>query len=459
MGIPQLIRPSFNSFILCFFLLSPRPNFAETLINMKFFKPVVTGFLLVSITVYILISCKKDTKQLPSPEDRDGTELPGAITGIGTPVGPAVSIVIGINGGTFTTSDGSLKIEIPAGAFTTDQTITIQPISNLNKAGTGTAYRLTPHAVTFNKPVTLTFSYSDSNLINTTPAAISVSCQDEKGVWQAIGNAVRDTANRTVTVKTTHFSDWSLFQMLRIAPWRSFSEPGGTIDLKVMKMVKTVTPVGGLEMPQPDQPITDTTGAIVTEWSTLGGGFTLGTGSAATYYAPTNLLERNPVVITAHVAAKGNEKWMLTAFVYVGKEGINYRMDNGQWVNAPVILGAIKVNDTLRMLQGVPLINNQQAGAMTISWLGDRSFASQRWTEKYPAFQYAPGGNITYWQFSGEGNNISISPGSLSFMEYENDYVSGSFLLTKAGKLINSVPSPQWQNARFEGFFRVKWKK
>lgn len=414
--------------------------------------------LFLALTVCTFISCKKDSNPVP-PNNESDVDTRGTIKDPGTPIGAAVSVTIGANGGSLTSADGALKIDVPAGAFTSDQIVSIQPITNTNSAGTGCAYRLTPHGITFSKPVTLTFTYTDSNFVNSLPAAINASYQDAEGVWREFGGAIRDTANRTVVVNTTHFSDWALFQIMRITPWRSYCDLNSTVELKVMKAVKEIQVPGELPVPGIDQPINDTEGAIIKDWTTDGGGFTFGLGSSATYHAPARLPEKNPVVITAHVQAKGNQKWMLNAFVNVGNEGVIFRVNNGAWIHAPAPMGALVANDSVRMISAAPIVNNQPAGALSIVWLNKHAYLSKPWELTFPYFQYSAQNSITYWQFRVQNNNVVPSPGYLKFTEYEGDYVCGDFLLTRAGKETITYPTTTWGEARIEGFFRVKWKK
>lgn len=428
-------------------------------------KKLVLGkwILMPVLATCMIVACsKKDAPKNPQPGGGGETpngETTGLVTAVGIPAGMPESKQIGVEGGTFTTSNGALKIDIPAGAFTTTQTVSIQPITNENKVGTGLAYRITPHNVTFKKPVTLTFSYTDSNLLRTIPQALAIAYQDEKGVWQMLPHQQRDTVARTISVQTTHFSDWGLFEMLHISPSQGYVDPGGSLALKVYKVVPYETIGEDLPVPSVPTPVSDTTGALITEWTTAGGGAIQGTGSSVTYIAPNTMPEKNPVAVSARVATKTNAKLLLVANVYVGKEGINFRINNGPWINAKCILGAIKVNDTLYTMQAVPLINNTPGGSFTISWLRGDAHKTEPWGIKFPALQYADGSAITYWQFLAKPNSVEVSPGYFSIAAFYGDYVTGSFLLTKAGKETMVYPSAQWETARIEGNFRVKWKK
>src|SRR5688572_28323673 len=88
-------------------------------------------------------SCKKGNG------GENSTKEPGLVTTVGTPTGTATTKVIGTAGGTLSTPDNSLTVQIPAGTLSSDQTISIQPITNTNPASKGAAYRITPHDITF----------------------------------------------------------------------------------------------------------------------------------------------------------------------------------------------------------------------------------------------------------------------------------------------------------------------
>ena len=169
----------------------------------------ITAAFWACLVGLILFSCKKNDVQ---PD----TEVPtpvGVPTEIGTPDGsPAAQKSIDAAGGTISSNDGRIKIIVPAGALSTSQQVSIQSISNENPLAIKQAYRLLPHGVQFSKPVTIEFSYNDEDVKNTIPEALGIAYQDDKGIWQAQGGAVLNKSAKTITITTTHFSDWSLFE-------------------------------------------------------------------------------------------------------------------------------------------------------------------------------------------------------------------------------------------------------
>lgn len=143
------------------------------------------------------------------------TTLPPTAAGI--PIGAPVSKVIGAQGGFLESPDHHLTVTFPASALTTSTTITLQPITNTAHGGVGNGYRLEPDGITFpaQASVTLTFQYSDSEVLDNSdtpipvPELLGVDTQDAQGYWSPVGEVVIDTTGRTVSVQTTHFTEFA----------------------------------------------------------------------------------------------------------------------------------------------------------------------------------------------------------------------------------------------------------
>jgi hypothetical protein len=125
----------------------------------------------------------------------------------GTPVGAPVGVSIGPQGGTVASADGRLTVRVPPGAIPAATSFSVQQITNPAPGGLGSAYRLEPHGVTFLKPVKFTFIAGWSG------AAIdklTIAFQEAGGFWLHARDVKRDAAAKTLTVATTHFSDWTI---------------------------------------------------------------------------------------------------------------------------------------------------------------------------------------------------------------------------------------------------------
>jgi hypothetical protein len=162
------------------------------------------------------------------------------ITDSGTPIGTASSSSIGAAGGTVQSSDGMLTVVIPPGALPGNTTISVQPITNEGPLGVGLGYRLQPEGVTFNEPVTLKFSY-DEQLLNGLPADfLWIVTQAGNGSWNALLKSKLDTGAKTVSIETTHFSDWALgkFIDLSLSPKSATLLKDQSVELRVSGFVR-----------------------------------------------------------------------------------------------------------------------------------------------------------------------------------------------------------------------------
>jgi hypothetical protein len=138
---------------------------------------------LLLAAIFLAAACSKADKPGPNPPNPNPNPVPeiptdAEKTPVGIPIGQPEQQVIGTNGGTFTTADGRLSLEFPAGALNAATNITIQPVTNNCPGGSGNVLRITPHTVNFNKPVKLSFSYSDTDYISSMPAAVTIAYQD-----------------------------------------------------------------------------------------------------------------------------------------------------------------------------------------------------------------------------------------------------------------------------------------
>lgn len=235
-------------------------------------------------------------------------------TAVGTPNGTATTETIGAAGGTVSTPDGKITVTIPAGALTADTEIGIQPLTDTAQGGVGSGYRLTPEGQVFNQPVELTFEYDDTDLEGSDPEALDVATQITGGYWQWIEGAVVDEGNRTVTLTTTHFSDWSLVTGYKIKPLSASVKGGLTVSLEVVfchTQDPEPDPNGGDELAYLGLTCDSNKSYPVSNWSVngvAGGNGTIGTvsgnGATATYTAPNEPPTPNTVTVSADVNAK-----------------------------------------------------------------------------------------------------------------------------------------------------------
>lgn len=172
----------------------------------KMLSLVLLGSLLVA-------ACRK-----PGNEPQKD-EIPSKIvvTDLGAATGPLVSASIGVQGGELATADGKLKIIVPAGAVTANQTFSIQPVENTFRQGKSfrNAFRLLPGGTTFSRPVIVVMQYDPAEITSGAEDILQVAYQDETGGWKAIPSAL-DKTSHTLTVQATHFSDYVFYEQFEL---------------------------------------------------------------------------------------------------------------------------------------------------------------------------------------------------------------------------------------------------
>jgi hypothetical protein len=174
--------------------------------------------ILATILIITAISCKK-TNSVSSPNNNNNQDSSKPLhTSIGTPVGNPTSKVIGTNGGTIISEDGSVELDIPAGALSKDTIITVQPITNNCPGGIVSAFRFSPSGLHFNQPATLKFHYPDSVLKATIPGLMGIAVQDTNGIWKAARKVTNDTIAHTIAASIVHFTDYSPLELIKLLP-------------------------------------------------------------------------------------------------------------------------------------------------------------------------------------------------------------------------------------------------
>ena len=178
-------------------------------------KIIVFGFLFFPITV--------QAQKAVTP----------AITALGKPDGVKTEMQIGKEGGSFTSSDGKLRLVIPEGAVSKKTTFSIQPVTNLMPNGNGKAYQMEPSGIHFQTPLQIIFNYTDNDTEGGSSALLGIAMQDDKGQWSSVNKAVTDTITKTITAPIRHFSAYVNFQKAKIDPASARVKVNGTLLLKI----------------------------------------------------------------------------------------------------------------------------------------------------------------------------------------------------------------------------------
>ncbi len=250
-----------------------------------------------NIIVYILLLTSiTSSAQNDAAED---TITKPAITAIGKPDGEKTEMKIGKEGGSFTSSDGKIRLIIPEGTVTKKTTFSIQPTKNLAPNGNGKAYQMEPSGINFNKSLQLVFYYSDDETEGNSPLLMGMAMQDDNGKWFSLKKAVLDTLAKTLTAAIHHFSTYVNFSKAKISPASARVKVNGSLRLKIVGAFMDDTDedaeLGPLRIEYPNM-----------NWSVNGipkGNSSIGIISAsqsgsAIFQAPAQIPQQNPVAVT-----------------------------------------------------------------------------------------------------------------------------------------------------------------
>lgn len=188
----------------------------------------ILSFLPLLLTFLLLSACEKeDTAPAAEPAPQP-IKAP-----LGEPIGNAVSKTIGPEGGSIEMPDQSIRLQVPAGAVAAATEFSIQQVQNSFPGSTAKSFRLLPEGISFAKPILLTYSYEGQELSGTTPDFFYLAYQDQEGYYKLAKNTRLHKASKTLTVETTHFSDWTFFASFRLLADKPLLQTGETARLQV----------------------------------------------------------------------------------------------------------------------------------------------------------------------------------------------------------------------------------
>ncbi len=301
------------------------------------------------------------------------TPTPQAIvTAAGTTIGPAVTTSIDASGGTLVSADGRLTITVPANAVSAATTFSIQPITAMAPTSIGASYRLEPEGVTFAVPIQLTFSVPEAGISRSSISMLGLAYQDSAGHWNWVAGQSRDTTANTVSVTTSHFSDWSTVEGYQITPMMATVKEGSTLMIEVVECVEHQALAGDLGGLLSDCHLGDPKDAVkASAWTVNGvplGNATLGTldpadnGQEAIYTAPAQKPTPNTVTVGARLSTEGFlPQWLAFSHISIGtpgtfqgkftvtQQGLYAFTAKGQATVAPHMLNATQADDDLDM--------------------------------------------------------------------------------------------------------------
>ncbi len=185
------------------------------------------GVIVIGVLGYILFSS----------ETSNGPFI-FAATEVGTPVGDKVTKDIGPAGGTLGSPDGRLTLTVPPNALTESVSFSIQPITNKSEGGLGLGYRLEPSGKTFTTPLEISVRYNDNDLEGTIPQVLALAYQNQQREW--IETEPLNQTSDTLTVATTHFSDWSFLAKMHLEPAKATLGVGKSLYIALVGCSKQV---------------------------------------------------------------------------------------------------------------------------------------------------------------------------------------------------------------------------
>ncbi|RYF26781.1 MAG: hypothetical protein EOO42_00565 [Flavobacteriales bacterium] len=150
-----------------------------------------------------MFSCKKGHPGYENPSK--ALKLP-----LGNTMGDKTTKAIGVEGGSLTSKDGTIKIEIPAGALDATIMFSIQEVENVLK-NRAKSFRLLPENIIFKKPISLTYSYGNLSIDGLNPDFLFLAYQDKDGHFYSANKTKGRQQTQTLFVQTTRFGDWTFY--------------------------------------------------------------------------------------------------------------------------------------------------------------------------------------------------------------------------------------------------------
>jgi len=416
------------------------------------------SYLFLSLIVSIILTaCKHSSDLEPSvdvPPPPTDTPEPGAVQPVGVPNGAAVIKTIGTAGGVIHSDDDRFTVSIPAGALTSDVAISMQPITNTNGSGLGTAYRMLPDGQKFAKPISIRVNYTDEETRQAMPEALGIAYQNSKGVWMGVGGVELDTAQKSVSIDVNHFTDFSFFEYSYLDPELSIIDPGKSVELHFYTLgllgltAKSVPKGTDRELPAPRLVSID----YIDGWELKGAGNLQVSGKNAIYQAPASIPATNPALVTVKLHSPVDQAvgWLI-ARIYVLPVGISLQVDGGDWITLP--------SSGANLSHGIKGVDAEKADGASahLHWQGGSGIRNAlgifNWTLSTITFSYRANPYTLYEHLYGK--KPDISGGSLKVDGMLEGYLVGSFDLQPSGLYQTTFP-PVIATAPIRGVFRVK---
>lgn len=350
--------------------------------------------ILMLFVLICLAGCKKTVD-----EPVDEPAVAPFIRPMATPVAckQPVSAIIGPEGGKLVTRDALLSLEIPAGAVQNNTTFTIQQVSSTLEGSGKPTYKISPENLSFLKPAVIRFHYANMALEGSDVNMLAPAYQDEKGIYHA-PEFLHDKIAKVITVFTTHFSSWTLYDQYKLS---GPDEVGTNGFIKVRLMTYPLLHSlneDALLMEWDEAAIGTAIGNTddllkTAQWKLAGeGGLTL-EGLHTVYSAPSQVPAANPVMLSLSMTGKFSsqspvtEKYILLHPVTITSDeyftatidGKKYNVTDAVFVRMPryIILSGRIMGKMLTMTVSATGIGNyafgqqHEPGRATLSYIYD----------------------------------------------------------------------------------------
>jgi len=282
-------------------------------------------FLVFFSLIALLAACGK-TENQPAPpatvpvKRPAGEPLPGGIT---------VSKILGPQGGTISSKDGVLSIEVPPGALRSDITFSIQPFRNTLPGSDAPSFKILPEQANFQKPLTLYFTYAGIDMRGRHPSLLRLAYQDAAGYYKMPAHTQIDEVAKVLKVETMHFSIWTVFDYYRLDGAHSVAQNGQVpLVIKTYNLLAPLAPESDIDLAEY---VEDSDGDPIVssaKWTLFGDGNLVPAVSKAVYTAPATVPAQNPVTVSAALTGtfygSGNGVQKLILVHPIGIEGGEY---------------------------------------------------------------------------------------------------------------------------------------
>jgi hypothetical protein len=251
-----------------------------------------------------------------------------AVTAVGNPDGAQTSKTIGAAGGSLTSSDGRLRLDVPAGALAANTSIAILPISNAAPGGLGDGFRLTPNGLNFATPAKLTYTPAAGELGG--GAAPGLAFQTGDHGWQIVSGVTPGAVAGTYSASISHFTDYSFWNGVFItghsaADSKTAAFTGKNFQLEVREYDPPAKNAGGFfVLVSSSHPYTTNNCCVWLVNDAPGQGGNAGgdlapLGNAATYTTPAHLPPKgkNPVKVSAGFTTPAGQQITLFRKIHV----------------------------------------------------------------------------------------------------------------------------------------------